>query len=98
MITGGDFAAGNEAIDVLWADGAARTLHSPRIASRNTDGSGATFATAIAARLAMGDVPADAVSWAKGFVGRAIGDAAEWRIGSGPGPIDQFGWSGLTLL
>ena len=55
VITGGDFVAGTDAIDVLWADGAARMLHSPRITSRNTDGSGATFATAIAARLALGD-------------------------------------------
>lgn len=97
VITGGDFAAGGEAIDVLWADGAARVLHSPRILSRNTDGSGATFATAVAARLAVGDDVPAAVAWAKGFVTRAIGDATEWRIGSGTGPIDQFGWSALSL-
>jgi hydroxymethylpyrimidine kinase/phosphomethylpyrimidine kinase len=97
VITGGDFAAGADAIDVLWIDGAVRMLHSPRIASRNTDGSGATFATTIAARLAMGEDGDTAASWAKGFVGRAIGDASEWRIGGGTGPIDQFGWSSLTL-
>ncbi|GAA2363869.1 bifunctional hydroxymethylpyrimidine kinase/phosphomethylpyrimidine kinase [Dactylosporangium salmoneum] len=97
VITGGDFAAGTEAIDVVWAEGTARMLHSPRISGRNTDGSGATFATAIAARLAAGDDAPAAVSWAKGFVGRAIGDAADWRIGGGTGPIDQFGWSALTL-
>ncbi|MGI5245606.1 bifunctional hydroxymethylpyrimidine kinase/phosphomethylpyrimidine kinase [Dactylosporangium sp. CA-139066] len=97
VITGGDFAAGTDAIDVLWADGAARMLHSPRIAGRNSAGSGATFATAIAGRLAMGDDPTSAVSWAKGFVGRAIGDASDWRIGAGPGPIDHFGWSAMSL-
>ncbi|WP_433052402.1 bifunctional hydroxymethylpyrimidine kinase/phosphomethylpyrimidine kinase [Dactylosporangium sp. CS-033363] len=97
VITGGDFAAGGDAIDVVWLEGEARVLHSPRIASRNTDGSGATFATAVAARLASGDEADAAVAWAKGFVGRAIGDASEWRIGGGTGPIDQFGWSALTL-
>ncbi|WP_433610942.1 bifunctional hydroxymethylpyrimidine kinase/phosphomethylpyrimidine kinase [Dactylosporangium sp. CA-139114] len=97
VITGGDFAAGGDAIDVVWSDGEARVLHSPRIASRNTDGSGATFATAVAARLAIGDEADAAVSWAKGFVGRAIGDAADWRLGRGTGPIDHFGWSSLTL-
>ncbi|WP_426508089.1 bifunctional hydroxymethylpyrimidine kinase/phosphomethylpyrimidine kinase [Dactylosporangium sp. McL0621] len=97
VITGGDFAAGTDAIDVVWSDGEARQLHSPRIASRNTDGSGATFATAVAARLATGDEADVAVSWAKGFVGRAIGDATDWRLGGGTGPIDQFGWSSLTL-
>jgi hydroxymethylpyrimidine/phosphomethylpyrimidine kinase len=97
VITGGDFAVGTEAIDVVWSDGQVRLLHSPRISSRNTDGSGATFATAVAGRLAAGD-PADAaVSWAKGFVGRAIGDATDWRLGGGIGPIDQFGWSSLTV-
>jgi hydroxymethylpyrimidine kinase/phosphomethylpyrimidine kinase len=97
VVTGGDFVVGDNAIDVLWADGAARLLHSPRISSRNTDGSGATFATAVAARLTLGDDPAEAIAWSKGFVGRAISDAAEWRIGAGTGPIDQFGWSALTL-
>lgn len=97
VVTGGDFVAGGDAIDVLWADGAARLLHSPRVSSRNTDGSGATFATAIAARIALGEDPAEAIAWSKGFVGRAISDAADWRIGAGTGPIDQFGWSALTL-
>ena len=97
VITGGDFVVGDNAIDVVWADGAARMLHSPRVSSRNTDGSGATFATAVAARLALGDDPAEAIAWSKGFVGRAISDAADWRIGAGTGPIDQFGWSALTL-
>ncbi|MEV0559789.1 bifunctional hydroxymethylpyrimidine kinase/phosphomethylpyrimidine kinase [Dactylosporangium sp. NPDC050588] len=97
VITGGDFVTGDDAVDMMWADGAARLLHSPRVASRNTDGSGATFATAVAARLAMGDDPVEAVTWSKGFVGRAISDAADWRIGAGTGPIDQFGWSSLTL-
>ena len=97
VITGGDFSAGAEAIDVVWMDGAARVLRSPRITSRNTDGTGATFATAIAGRLAVGDQPPSAIQWAKGFVSRAIGDASEWRIGAGTGPIDQFGWSALSL-
>lgn len=97
VITGGDFVAAGDAIDVVWADGAARLLRSPRVTSRNTDGSGATFATAVAARLTLGDDPAEAIAWSKGFVGRAISDAADWRIGAGTGPIDQFGWSALTL-
>ena len=69
----------------------------PRVTQPQHDGSGATFAAAVAARLALGDAPAEAIAWSKGFVGRAISDAADWRIGAGTGPIDQFGWSALTL-
>ena len=97
VITGGDFVTGSDAVDVVWIDGAVRMLHSPRIASRNTLGSGGTFAAAIAARLALGDEPPDAIAFAKGFVSRAIGDAAEWQLGAGSGPVDHFGWSSLTF-
>jgi len=97
VITGGDFVSRNEAIDAVWVDGSVRMLHAPRLTSRNTYGSGATFATAIAARLAHGDSPVDAISRAKSFVSRAISDAADWKIGAGRGPIDHFGWSSLAL-
>jgi hydroxymethylpyrimidine kinase/phosphomethylpyrimidine kinase len=97
VVTGGDFVTGTDAVDVLWADGAARVLSAPRHAGRNHAGSGATFAAAVAARLAFGDEAPDAIAFAKSFVGRAIGDAAEWRIGSGTGPLDHFGWSSLSL-
>ena len=97
VITGGDFATGTEALDVVWIDGAAKALHAPRIASRNTFGSGATFAAAIAARIALGDEPAAAILAAKGYVSRAIGDAVDWDMGTGTGPLDHFGWSSLSL-
>jgi hydroxymethylpyrimidine kinase/phosphomethylpyrimidine kinase len=98
VVTGGDLVAGDEAIDAMWVDGAVRFLHSPRISSRNTQGSGATFAAAIAARLALGDSPVDAMTQAKSFVSRAIGDAAGWELCAGGGPIDQFGWSSRSLF
>jgi len=68
-------------------------MSAPRISGRNSVGSGAVFSAAIAARLAHGDEVVDALAYAKGLVGRAIQDAAEWRMGSGPGPIDVCGWS-----
>jgi hydroxymethylpyrimidine kinase/phosphomethylpyrimidine kinase len=97
VITGGDFVTGDEAMDALWVDGAVRFLHAPRLPHRNTYGSGATFAAAIAGRMALGDDPLDAVTRAKSFVSRAIADASDWRLGAGRGPIDHFGWSSLTL-
>ena len=96
VITGGDFVAGQDAIDVMWVEGSARTLHAPRI-KRRAYGSGGSFAAAIAVRLALGDSPPDAVAYAKSFVTKAIGDAAEWKIGTGAAAMDPFGWSSVAL-
>jgi hydroxymethylpyrimidine kinase/phosphomethylpyrimidine kinase len=97
VITGGDFVVGSEAIDAFWVDGSVRMLHAPRLTSKNTYGSGGSFAAAIAGRLALGDDPAEAVTRAKSFVSRAISDAVEWKMGAGSGPIDHFGWSSMSL-
>ncbi len=96
VVTGGDFVTGDEAIDAVWIDGSVRFLHAPRINSRNTHGSGATFAAAVAGRLALGDSPVAAMTKAKSFVSRAISDAAAWELGAGAGPIDHFGWSSVA--
>jgi hydroxymethylpyrimidine kinase/phosphomethylpyrimidine kinase len=93
VITGGDFVTGEETVDAVWVDGHARFLRAPRVNTRNTRGSGATFATAIAARLALGAPPLDAVVRAKSFVGQAIAAAANWRVGAGAAPVDPFGWA-----
>lgn len=93
VVTGGDFVTGDEAIDAVWIEGSVRFLHSPRINSRNTHGSGATFAAAVAGRIALGDPPVTALTNAKSFVSRAIGDAVGWELGAGTGPLDHFGWS-----
>jgi len=98
VVTGGDFITGDEAIDAVWIDGSVRFLHSPRVNSRNTHGSGATFAAAVAGRIALGDPPVTAVTNAKNFVSRAITDAAAWQLGTGAGPIDHFGWSSASRL
>jgi hydroxymethylpyrimidine/phosphomethylpyrimidine kinase len=93
VVTGGDLVTGTEALDAVWLGGQARYLSVPRVPGRNTRGSGDVFATAIAARLALGDGVADALTFAKGMVSRAIGDAAGWRLGVGRGPLDVCGWS-----
>ncbi len=97
VVTGGDLVVGNEALDAVWAAGEERYMSAPRIVARNVLGSGAVFSAAIAARLAHGDAVVDALAYAKGLVGRAIQDAAEWRIGHGPGPIDVCGWSSSVI-
>lgn len=92
VITGGDMVVGDEAIDAVWTEGGARFLRYPRVATRNTHGTGCTFSAAIAARLALGDPPTDAITFAKQFVARALTGAQGWEIGGGRGPLDHFGW------
>lgn len=96
VITGGDVAIGDEAVDAVWTESGARFLHYPRISSRNTQGTGCSFSAAIAARLALGDGVSDAILFAKEYVARAITGARDWNIGGAGGPVDQFGW-GLAL-
>jgi hydroxymethylpyrimidine kinase/phosphomethylpyrimidine kinase len=97
VVTGGDLVTGTEALDAVWAAGKERFMSAPRISGRNSHGSGTVFAAAIAARLALGEDVVDALAYAKGLVSRAIQDAAEWRLGSGPGPIDVCGWSSPVM-
>jgi hydroxymethylpyrimidine/phosphomethylpyrimidine kinase len=92
VVTGGDLPDGDEAIDAMWTDGEVRFLRGPRIPTGNVHGSGCTFASAIAAQLAMGRPVVTAVELAKSYVARALAGGAEWRIGGGIGPLDHFGW------
>lgn len=92
VVTGGDLASGDEAIDAMWTDAGVRFLRYPRIATRNTHGTGCTFSAAIAARLALGDAVPQAVTFAKQYVARALADAREWKLGGGTGPLDHFGF------
>jgi hydroxymethylpyrimidine/phosphomethylpyrimidine kinase len=89
VVTGGD-GAGPDAVDVLWTPDGVQFLTAPRVATRNTHGTGCTFAAAVAARLALGDAVPDAVREAKDYVTRALRDAADWKLGSGTGPLNHL--------
>jgi hydroxymethylpyrimidine/phosphomethylpyrimidine kinase len=47
----------------------------------------------MAAHLARGAAVPEAITQAKDFVARALAGGAAWRLGSGHGPLDHFGWS-----
>jgi hydroxymethylpyrimidine/phosphomethylpyrimidine kinase len=84
--------AADEAVDV-WYDGRqVHELRGPRLAAANNHGTGCTFASAVAARLAHGDDVGTALAVAKGYVARAMAGASRWRLGSGHGPLDHFCW------
>ncbi len=89
LIKGGH-AGGQESADLLVdADGSA-LFAAPRIATKNTHGTGCTLSSAIAAGLAKGLSLHTAVREAKAYVTAAIA-AADWlEIGFGHGPLHHF--------
>ncbi len=90
LVKGGHLAQGAESIDVLYDGIDYREYRAPRIDSRNTHGTGCTFASAIAACLAKGETVPEAVAQAKDYLTGAIRAAVGRAIGSGHGPVDHF--------
>ncbi len=87
LIKGGHLLEG-ESVDLLY-DGSAFTRYAvPRILSKNTHGTGCTFATAIASYLAQGEPLPEAVRRAKEFITTAIKNARP--LGRGHGPVNHF--------
>lgn len=93
VITGGHLTG--HAVDVVHdtATGRSFELVADRIDTTNVHGTGCSFASAVAANLALGHRPETAIRRAKEFVTRAIAGAAAWRLGAGHGPIDHLGWT-----
>jgi hydroxymethylpyrimidine/phosphomethylpyrimidine kinase len=89
LIKGGH-AGGLESVDLLVdADGSA-LFTAPRLATKNTHGTGCTLSAAIAAGLAKGLPLHEAVHEAKDYVTAAIAAADELKVGSGHGPLHHF--------
>lgn len=65
-------------------------LHSERVHTRNTHGTGCTFSSAIAAYLAHGLSLNEAVNKAKDYMKKAISAGAGYKIGKGHGPVHHF--------
>jgi hydroxymethylpyrimidine/phosphomethylpyrimidine kinase len=86
----GGHGSGAEAVDILaTADGSQR-FAMPRIATRNTHGTGCTLSAAITAFLAQGKPVAEAVAEAKMFVWNALESGREVQLGAGAGPVDHL--------
>ena len=89
LIKGGH-GTGAESVDLLLDSGTPTRLAAPRVATRNTHGTGCTLSSAIAAGLAKGEKLDDAVRHAKDFVTAAIAAADQLGIGHGHGPLHHF--------
>ncbi len=89
LIKGGH-GEGAESVDYLVTREGVERLAAPRVATRNTHGTGCTLSSAIAAGLARGEDLAGSVRQAKAYVSAAIAAAKDFEIGHGHGPVHHF--------
>ncbi|MDX1429123.1 MAG: bifunctional hydroxymethylpyrimidine kinase/phosphomethylpyrimidine kinase [Rhodothermales bacterium] len=88
IVKGGHLEDEENAIDFLFDGESMHIFAVPRVDSRNTHGTGCTYASAIAANLAKGYPLVKSVERAKRYVTMAIENGLP--IGSGHGPTNHF--------
>ncbi|HWC40196.1 MAG TPA: bifunctional hydroxymethylpyrimidine kinase/phosphomethylpyrimidine kinase [Acidimicrobiales bacterium] len=96
VVIKGGHLPGPSAVDVIHDGADTRVLSTPRVETANVHGTGCTLSAAVAAHLASGRSPVDAVERAKVLITSALQGAAGWRIGSGQGPVDTLGWGAVA--
>lgn len=88
VIVKGGHGVGTQIVDVLLDGDTFHEFRTPRIDTKNTHGSGCTFASAVAAHLALGRALPEATEQAQRYVAGAIAHAL--AIGRGHGPLGHF--------
>ena len=89
LIKGGH-GQGADSTDYLVTASGVIALPAPRVATKNTHGTGCSLSSAIAAGLAKGEDMETAVRNAKAWVSAAIAAADRFSVGHGHGPIHHF--------
>lgn len=89
LIKGGH-GTGPESTDYFITADRVIALPAPRVATKNTHGTGCTLSSAIAAGLAKGQDMETAVRAAKNYVSAAIAAADRFTVGHGHGPVHHF--------
>ena len=87
LVKGGHLPDGT-ALDILFDGSGFRRFTAPRILTKNSHGTGCTFASAIAAFLSQGEPLPRAVARSKEFVTAAI--KLSQPLGKGHGPVNHF--------
>src|SRR5262249_41134631 len=88
VVVKGGHLPGEAAIDVLYDGKVFTEFSSPRLSADSIHGTGCTFASAIAAGLALGETVQEAVDRAKRYVSGAIAHATP--VGRGALVLDHF--------
>jgi hydroxymethylpyrimidine kinase/phosphomethylpyrimidine kinase/thiamine-phosphate diphosphorylase len=87
LVKGGHLTSG-DAVDIFHDGGGFSRFSTHRILTRNTHGTGCTYASAIAAILARGETLLRAISGAKTYITSAIRLAQP--MGKGHGPVNHY--------
>ncbi len=90
VIKGGHLPSDMDAVDLFYDGVSFYQISSKRVKTRNTHGTGCTFASAVAAGIARGYPVLSSVRKAKKYIDQAILKAIRLRIGKGLGPLDHF--------
>jgi len=88
IVTGGHGEWEPDVVDLLFDGHQFHELRTPRVRGRQTHGTGCTFASAVAAGLALGQSLPEAAARAQQYVAGAIAHAP--GIGHGRGPLNHF--------
>jgi hydroxymethylpyrimidine/phosphomethylpyrimidine kinase len=89
LIKGGH-ADGPESVDLLVENQSCLRLAAPRLATKNTHGTGCTLASALAAALAKGRPLDEAAHEAKAYISGAIAAADRLGLAASNGPLQHF--------
>lgn len=89
LLKGGHLAGGRSA-DLLDDARAPQWFDAPRVATRNTHGTGCTLSAALATWLGRGVTLPEAVQRAKAYISGAIAGADGLDVGGGHGPTHHF--------
>ncbi|MBI4135180.1 bifunctional hydroxymethylpyrimidine kinase/phosphomethylpyrimidine kinase [Candidatus Uhrbacteria bacterium] len=90
VIKGGHLPGNPRAVDILYDGTTFREFSVKRIRTKNTHGTGCTFASAIAAELAKGKNIYEAVRIAKKYITNALKASRRVSLGHGHGPLNHI--------
>ncbi|MCS7221113.1 MAG: bifunctional hydroxymethylpyrimidine kinase/phosphomethylpyrimidine kinase [Anaerolineae bacterium] len=90
VVKGGHLLKASDAVDVLYDGRQFIEFRAARVDTKNTHGTGCTFASAIAAELAKGRDIVDAIRIAKAYLTATLQAAAALQIGRGHGPLNHW--------
>jgi hydroxymethylpyrimidine kinase/phosphomethylpyrimidine kinase len=90
VLVKGGHLEGDQASDILFDACGLQRFDAPRIATRNTHGTGCTLSSAIAAELAKGAPLARAVAAGKAYLTEALRSSAALEVGHGHGPVNHL--------